>query len=421
MHRVIFLFFFLLFYSVTQAQDITVTKKVLGSPGANLFYENPSLALNTKTGTVLVVWERHAGNHPDHSTVLRKISPRGRLKGPIETIKDGTNTYDPQILYNSNENEFVLVFADEFENPVHTIFIQKLNTKGRIKGLPVQISTDSGSSFVNQHPFAAFDRATNRYVIVWTRNSTAPEGAPDEGIYAAVLDENLLTIAGPSLIHPVIADDQNPQVRDLAIHPSGKALVAFTESVDGVQHHYYVAAIDQDLTNLNVKRVTKTPVISVRVDASFASLSSSFFLYFVDSSRIRKRKIDELGKPAGAISSAFGSTLKKKQLFVPRFVAVEGSSGATQGLLAAIEDPSQAAGNGRIWVQRIAANGKPIGPPSEVDSGFISASELKAVMLPSTANELRFSIVYKNGFQRTLPPQGEFSELIHLKLAVPVP
>jgi hypothetical protein len=161
---------------------------------------------------------------------------------------------------------------------------------------------------------------------------------------------------------------------------------------------------------------------TTRPDAVFASISSSStYVYFVDSSKIRKRKIDLLGRPVGVISNAFAPPLASQDLFVPRFAETPKSAGATRGLLVAIEDPSQTLGNGKIWIQRVDQNGKPVGAPETVDSGFISASSLEIVTLPSsTPGRLKFSAIYVNGSQITLPPQGEFSELIHLNLTVPL-
>jgi hypothetical protein len=200
--RILVQLFFVLFVSVSvYAQDTTVIKRVFASPGPNLFYIEPSLALNEKSRLTQVVWEAHPGNHPDHSTLIRKITAKGAPRGSARTLIGGTNTYNPTLLYNKNKNEFAIIFADEFQNPVHTIFIQRLNAKGQLKGAPVQVSTDTGQSFVNQNPFAAFDPATNRYVILWSRNSTVPgSNEAGEGIQGAVLDETFTTIAGPALL-----------------------------------------------------------------------------------------------------------------------------------------------------------------------------------------------------------------------------
>lgn len=406
------------------SQETTVVKKIFASPGPNLFYENPSVVVNEKNRSAQVVWERHPGNHPDHATLTRKISPQGVAKGSERTLIGGTNTYDPSVLYNKNKNEFVVIYADEFQNPVHTIFVQRLNAKGQKIGTPVQVSTDTGSAFVNQNPFAAFDPGTKNYLLVWSRNSTTQGSFAGEGIYAAVLNENLVTVAGPTLLLPENpAIGQNPQIRDLAILTAGRVVVAYTEPVgaDPQLNHYYAAGFDQDLTGLNIKRVTKSPVGNFRLDAEFAILPSSSFLYFVDTSRIRKRKIDPAGRPVGVISSAFAAPLKSRELAVPRFAATPQSNGVTKGLLVAIEDPSQLAGNGKIWIQRISAKGKPVGAPETVDSGFITASFLQIITLPSSTGErLKFFVIYVNGTQVTFPPQGEFSELIQLNLTVPL-
>src|SRR5688500_9637091 len=101
MRIVLLLFALVLLCSLSHAQDVTVTRKVVGSPGPNFFYQHPSLATNERSGITLLVWEKHPGNHPDHSTLSRKISPTGALKGSTKTLVSGTNTYHPRIVYNS--------------------------------------------------------------------------------------------------------------------------------------------------------------------------------------------------------------------------------------------------------------------------------------------------------------------------------
>ena len=424
MKRLFCLFTFLLLCSAAAAAEPTVVKRVLASPGPNLFYENPSLATNERTGITLAVWEKHPGNHPDHDTLLRKISAAGNLKGSTKNLIQGTNTYSPAIVYNSVENEFLVAYADEFRNPLHTIFVQRLDSTGRKKGAPVQVSTDTGSSFVNQHTFAAYDAATNLYFVVWTRNSTQASSAlPGEGIHVAALDANLAIVAGPTLIAPETTTPliENPQVRALTVNRSGRVLVAYTETVaiNPIKSNYFIASVDTGLGNLSTFKVNKTPVSPPTLNAVFAELPTSDFLYFIHSGgKIRKRKLDTDGKPIGSITTAFSGPLKSNSLFVPRFVSTGVNSAA--GLLVAVEDPSQSNGDGAIWIQTIDSSGKPIGTPSTVDSAFISAPDLQIVLLPSsTAQQLKFSLVYVNGSQLTIPPQGEFSELIHLKITLP--
>jgi hypothetical protein len=423
MRKVICSVVFLLLFSSAHAQNATVVKNVFATPGPNLFYVSPSLAVNEKSRSTQVVWERHPGNHPDHATLARKISPKGVIKGETRTLVEGTNTYGPTILYNKHKNEFAVVYADEFQNPTHTIFIQRLNAKGQIQGAPVKISTDTGSAFVNQHASATFDSVNKRYVIVWSRASTTQGTFAGEGLTIALLNENFVTIAGPALLREERAGLLlNAVVCDLAVLPSGRILVAFTEPTDaGLQRrHYYIAAVEPDLSGIKIKKVTKTAARTDFVDADFAFLPSGTFLYFVDTNRIRKRKIDETGKPVGVISAAFGSPLKSRPLFMPRFVTTPQSTTTTQGLLIAVEDARQQSGNGKIWIQRVNAAGRPAGDPETIDSGFIIASRLQIVQLPSsTEKQGTFSVIYVNGAQITIPPHGEFSELIHLKLTVP--
>ena len=420
--RTLWVLVFTLFAIPAFPQETTVTKNIFATPGPNLFYESPSLAWNEKNGSTLMVWERHPGNHPDHDLLARKISPAGAIRGSIRNLISGTNTYKPTLLYNKQKNEFVIIYADEFQNPTHTIFAQRLSAKGKIKGAPVRISTDTGSGFINRHPIATFDPVHKRYVVVWSRNSTTQGTFEGEGLMVAVLDQNLVPAADPILLRAESAVlPVNPFGRDVTVLLSGRILVVFTEpsGADAEKNHYYLAALDPDLSNLSIRKVNQKVVNNVFVDADFATLPSGLFLYFVDTNKIQKRKIDSTGRPVGAISSAFATPLKSKRLFFPRFAATPDSP--TAGLLVAVEDARQENGDGTIWIQRVDATGTPNGAPEIVDSGFITAANPQILRLPSsTATTGHFSLIYINGSQITIPPRGEFSELIHLKLTVPL-
>jgi hypothetical protein len=413
--RVLLLF---IFCGPAFGEDISVDKKIFASPGPNLFFVNPRLALNEKSRLTLAIWEKHPGNHPDHSTLSRRISSKGVPRGSSRTLVSGTNTYDPSILYNTVRNEFLLVYADEFQNPLHTIFVQKLDAQGRKRGGPVKVSTDTGSSFVNHSPLGIYDANSNQYVVVWSRNSTSTGPVAGEGFYAAVLDDNLNTVQGPVLFRP---ENSGDQLSDLAIHPAGKALVAFSNlvSVDPPILNYYVASFALDLTGTNIKKINKKTVKTLQTGITFAQLSSLMFVYFSDTGSVRKRKIDDSGAPTGKISPAFSGQVKNTRLSGPDF-ASSTLSGTPEGLLVAVEDSAQLTGQGKIWAQKMDAQGNPVGDPCEVDSAFITADDLQIIGLPSSnASQLQFSLIYVNGSQRTIPPQGEFSELIHLKLTVP--
>src|SRR4030095_1336836 len=274
----------LLFCASVFAQTATVNKKTLDAGSPNLFFENLSLALNEKSGQTMLTWEKHPGNHPGHSTLLMKLNSAGKVRGAEEILIQGTNTYDPGIVYNKNKNEFALVYADEGNGSLHAIYIQALDPAGQKQGSPVRVSTDTGPSFVNQAPDFTYDPIARVYVVVWIRNSITP-GTPGEGIFGAILDEDFQTIAGPRLIQgPKKADPSAPrfpQIADVAVMSTGKFVIGLIDflSITPLRVNYSVVAGNIDLTNLSKFKLKNGRSEVLIPDIKFVQFASALNAY----------------------------------------------------------------------------------------------------------------------------------------------
>ena len=405
--------------ATVSAQTATVDKTILDPGSPNLFFESISLTLNEKTRQTLVTWERHPGNHPGHSTFSRKLTRAGDLSGSTKTLVNGTNTYDPGVVYNKNKNQFAMIYADEIAGAPHAIYIQALTKAGQKKGSPVKISTDSGNAFISQGPELEYDPVQRVYVAAWQR-SAASVGGNENGIYAAILNEQFQILFGPQLILTP-ASQAFPDIGDIAITSAGKVVIGISQFVNDnpLRVNYIVASMNQDLTGLALSKLNGNPSGPQIPDLKFVSLTSELLAYFTDTNGIRKRKINPQGKAAGARSSAFAGSLKKKKLLLPVVVALPAPSGAMHGFLVASEDPGQLLGAGKLWGQPLDANGKALGRPVQLDSNFVALhSPAMSALPPSASGHPQFAVFYSDGGQIFLPPRGESSALIYLKITL---
>ena len=79
-------FIFLFIATLLLAVPLPVRRTTLAPRNPAIFETHPSIAVNMKTKQTLVVWERHPGNHPGHSTWGRLLSPQGAPAGAAFTI-----------------------------------------------------------------------------------------------------------------------------------------------------------------------------------------------------------------------------------------------------------------------------------------------------------------------------------------------
>jgi hypothetical protein len=212
-----------------------------------------------------------------------------------------------------------------------------------------------------------------------------------------------------------------PDVADIAITSAGKVVIGISQFVNDnpIRINYIIASMNQDLTGLMLSKVNRNPSGPQIPDLKFVTLSSQLLAYFTDTNGIRKRKINPQGKPAGARSTAFAGSLKRKKLLLPIVVSLQTPSGAMHGFLVASEDPGQHLGAGKLWGQPLDANGKALGRPVQLDSNFIALhSPAMSALPPSASGHPQFALFYSDGGQIFLPPQGESSALIYLKITL---
>ncbi len=395
----------------------------------------PRTVFNTKTKQILVVWEKHPGNHPGHSLWGRLLNPSGKPSGSEFVIVDGPNTYGPSLTYNVQQNEYLLVYANEFPNHSFSLFAQRLNARGIRAGTPVRISpeNEAGIGVNNDRPLVTWNARTGNYNIFWQKdfnsNSTA---TVMEGLYGAVLSKTLSVIKNQTLIVKAKPDGQftiHPFAADAAFHPvTGRLLLGYFEYAPGFGTSmgppaviYFVASIDPELNAIQPSNFVK---IKQGTSISNGDLRFGFFpdgsglVVFSDSTSLKLRKIDMTGKLTGPLKPAFRPPLNNSKL---SFISVAQSNGVAgfKSLILGVKDPENIAGQRGLWTQLLDSAGIPSGSPELIEtlSDFVGESTLAARSnLPTTRN-YRFVAVYQQGRQTNVPPTAsESTGLILLNL-----
>lgn len=413
---------------------LPVKRAVLAPRNPATFEVHPSIAYNSRTKQSLVVWERHPGNHPGHSTWGRLLNPQGGTSGASFSIIPGFNPYTPSAVYNPEKNSFAMVYSDEGSvNGKMAVFIQRLNSKGRKAGAPVKVSTDDQSGApINDLPNIVYHPGTGNYIIFWRRSGTSIE----EGLYGAVFNANLARVTGPAIVLPLNRDQgllRQTQVFDVKVHPiSQKVVILYALDLPGSsastnpKANYNLAALNPDLSAIRPQsfiKVNTTPVTSTR-GASLEFISDgSGVLVYVDVNNLRMRRITPALRVTGGALPAFRSPLNSTRMVSPRLSFVQGAAGL-RGVLVALRDPGNTASNGGIWMQQLDQAGKPSATPVEIEDDFDTANGLALSGVPAnaTANAYRFRLVYVQGTQQNLPPgPNESSGLILLNFGFTVP
>lgn len=394
------------------AQHVQVAKSAFIPKSGTLYNLNATVALNSRSGQTLVVFERV--NAADHTLFGRLLTSQGKPAGAEFQLVAGPNASHPQVVYNPVKNEFLLSYDD---NPTFTlkhtdIYLQRLTALGKINGAPVKATTDTISSpMVNYLPKLIFNPKTSNYLLFWIREIVnITQGDTNNGMVGVVVTP-VGTLGGNVILirHTVIDSSHllEPIALDATIHPiTGKLLMGYVQHITGTsagQFNYFYGNLDAKLANIvetNFTKINTAPIIATQFVWGFKMAFQSTgvgFLVFVDNSNMKRRKIDATGKIASSGVVVFHPPKNNTKLFYPGLVLTNGANGV-RGLLMGVQDPFSASGVATIWVQPIDANGLAIGPSVKVDTtdsvNTAFGSNLQSLPQPVTSTTYRFIDLY---------------------------
>jgi hypothetical protein len=343
------------------------------------------MALNSKTGNTLVVWERRVGQ--GHSILAKLLNDQGKRASAVFTLVNNQNISHPSVAYNPDRDECLLTFDNNANLLLEqtNIFALRLNAKGRAIGTASVLTTDSVSStMANFLPLVTYNHKTSRYVVVWIREVTANVGPGTDGLVAAQIDaETVKPLADPVVMRLTTVEQSGSTISllipiplDLKVQPtSGKIMVGFIQKITGTNGesaNYFFGGVASDLSNSKDFPFTQVNSSPVNVTDNFVwSIRFDFgsngrgLLVFVDSTKIRLRKISGGGTVTGPIRSAFKKPKSSTKFFFPNIVITKGSHG-TRAFLIAVQDAFDEGGEATIWSQVLDGAGLRLGPPVKI-------------------------------------------------------
>ncbi len=412
----------------TLAFAISVNRTVLVPRQSGIFTANVHAALNPRTTNTLVIWEKHPGNHPGHSLWGMLLSRNGTPAGTAFQIVSGPNTYFPDVVYNPDADQFLLVYSNETNaNGRFEVQAQTLSANGDRIGTPIRvsISTDAQKDIANYLQGVVYDAATKGYIILWWRYKFGSNvSGVDDGVYGTVLNSNL-SIRKPAVM--MIPFQRNgtqilgPYVTDVAMHsPSKKLLIAgyTTSTQPGFFVQYFVSKADPTLQNPQIVLTKLRNALSsgAAPHVNFMSLQSGqMAAQFVEGDGLKVRKINPHGAPIGPVTFFLNDPARNIPVEFPDS-ALSAKDGQSEIATVALDDSITM--TGRLFLQISNAAGVSTGSAVEIHSGFDGTHPPVIVSLPENAqNGFLYAVIYVEGMQLNVPPgPTESSGLVLLRV-----
>ncbi|PWT87588.1 MAG: hypothetical protein C5B54_12125 [Acidobacteria bacterium] len=398
-----------------QAQSVSVEKTTFVTKAASIFQLSAVTAMNTKSGTTLVVWEQiTATTTPSsHQILARLVGKKGNPISPILTLAAGPTVSHPAIAFNPAKSEFLLAYDD---NPnlnllQSSVYLQRLDPAGHISGTTVKITTDSiSTTMANFIPRIVFNPFNSEYTLVWVREAinNTQSATGNNGLVGVVLASTSALSGNIFVLHKTVEDGTSlwsPIPQEIAYHTSGKLLLAYSQVQTGssaTKLNYFFGKLNADLTGTTDSDFKKINVNPVTINSSFPSAvrlvlqsTGAGFIIFADSTNVKKRNLDTGANLVGAPVKAFAPPKSNTKLLFPVVATSNGPSGQLS-LLFAVEGAFDTGGQAKVWSQVLSNTGDPIGAATQVDSttSADTALSLSLSALPPGAGPYKFLGLY---------------------------
>jgi len=133
--------------------------------GEQWHHENPSVSYGG--GKFFVVWEHYATSSDPYSRRLlgKMVTTSGSVGSQIIICEEDDVQADPCVAFNSNNNQFFVVWEDARQDTNnYNIYGKLYDINGNQIGNEKEICITSNSQF---EPWVTFDNMNNQYMIVW--------------------------------------------------------------------------------------------------------------------------------------------------------------------------------------------------------------------------------------------------------------
>jgi hypothetical protein len=314
-----------------QDKDYDISRKITGNN------QNETIAINTSTGDVLVVWQRLEVIKGEVMTegiyaaiALKKAGDAYKIKKarPVWRYKDRESSQDidyghPCVVYNPDEDSYLVVYSS---GTSLTAFAQEITRKGKIKSDRVKVmdGTDPNSEealdISQLKIFLAADLGLSGpknavYVAFFVHMYENAEDVQDinkkRGLHSAWLDKDGVMISDPQPMFPAVGlgggEFVQYSVNSAVSVPDDKIMIGYTKpkSVkDGYYNSVFLGILDKNLKSGKSKRVARknaggpNDIIMIQEDLFLLTWMS-------DSDKILKDESDYL-------ISFYSGALKKK-------------------------------------------------------------------------------------------------------------
>lgn len=191
---------------------------------ADDWQRDPKPAYNPITDRYLVVWDDLSDTSDD--VYGQQVNGNGSLSGSAFVVSAAANDQsNPEIAYNSSDNQFLVVFDDDRLAPTDLdIFGVLVDADGSVPGADFPISTPSEDQLL---PVVAYNSSDNQFLVVW-EDERNPGTSRD--IYGRVVNADG-SMAGPEF--PIAASANDETTPDIAYAPaSNRFLVVWEHGAD---------------------------------------------------------------------------------------------------------------------------------------------------------------------------------------------
>ena len=228
-------------------QAISISKKL------SLFNNNPRSAAGTKTGDVLVTWQRfdftdYSDYHDIYAAFCKRKNNGKYTVSNARLVSDKKQDCgDQSVAYNPKDNSYLVVYHaynKTKDGSSWDLFARKVDSRGKPKGSPYRVTdAESGdtSPVIQYNPDASAAPASKGcYIVAYYRNPGEIGGTGKEGLHTLILNKDgRIAGSGPVLIRsPKGNDGMLPDSLQRA--HNGSYLLGATRSYnDGNSHQAY--------------------------------------------------------------------------------------------------------------------------------------------------------------------------------------
>lgn len=366
----------------------------------NLNVENryPSVAVDSKTGNVLVVWVRKDDNDPSNSKIymsLCKKAASGKYKATKARLISGPDDVCDRYsgaAYNPDDNSFLAVWsALRYDSKLKTadygIWSRKISAAGKPSPNVNHVAADNGQSRLH-HPVITYSSkipsatasVSSGYIVAFANINPG-----EEGLWTTFLDSDGTVVTTPKRTSKGYVGSVNYPT-DMIIADNGSFIIGHVKNDPKLGNVPYAAKLSSAGQMVKERRIGSVETFDIRI----AQLSKSLFIAALEDAKQEYIFRNQL----------FTSSMKPKgKPFDPQneddardcaFVKLDGFNGVLQ---------LRTGDRNHLYYQLIDAEGRYAGNAVLLFETVSALAELDAVNLPGSSRVfIAYAVQYAENF-----------------------